>query len=137
MKTLSKLFMALVLLSAFTCNKDVYPLDNISLSGNWNMKNVSGGLIGLDLDYNIGDVIWNFNTNTSQLSVTNNILTNGPKSIYAKFQTGTYSYYIDTLNTSLELYVDSSSVGLITVGISALLLDDGVATDGFLTRFEK
>ena len=138
MKILSKLLLALVLLSAFTCNKDVIPPDNsITLNGNWNMKNVSGGLIGLNLDYNPGEVIWNFNTTTEKLSVTNNIITTGPKSIYARYATGLYDFYTTTINSMEYLYVDSARVGTITIGTNALLLDDGIDVDGFLTRFEK
>jgi hypothetical protein len=138
MKLLKQLSLVTLVITAFACKKTIEnPPNEITLSGDWNMKNVSGGLMGLNLDYNPGEVIWIFNTTTNQLSVTNNILTTGPKSIYARFQSGVYNYYITSANSIDQLYVDSTLIGVMTIGTSSLNIDDGVAADGFLTVFNK
>jgi hypothetical protein len=138
MNVFTKLSLAVLVITAFACKKTIEtPPNEITLNGNWNMKNVSGGLMGLNLDYNPGEVIWNFNTSTNELLVTNNILTTGPKSIYARFQSGTYNYFTIANNSMEQLYVDSALIGVITIGPSTLNLDDGVAADGFMTVFEK
>ena len=138
MKIFTKLFLAGIVISAFACTKPIEnPPNEITLNGDWHIKNVSGGLIGLNLDYNPGEVIWKFNLPTGKLDVTNNIISTGPKSIYARYQTGTYDYYISSLNSLDQLYVDSANIGTISIGISALSLDDGIDADGFLTVFEK
>lgn len=135
---MTRLSLVVLVITAFACKKSIdTPSNEITLKGNWNMKNVSGGLIGLNLDYNPGEVIWIFNITTNKLSVTNNIISTGPKSIYARYQTGTYDYYTTTLNSIEQLYVDSTLLGVMTIGINTLNLDDGVAADGFLTVFEK
>ena len=135
---MTRLSLVVLVITVFACKKSIdTPSNEITLKGNWNMKNVSGGLIGLNLDYNPGEVIWIFNITTNKLSVTNNIISTGPKSIYARYQTGTYDYYTTTLNSIEQLYVDSTLLGVMTIGINTLNLDDGVAADGFLTVFEK
>jgi hypothetical protein len=138
MKIMTRLSLVVLVITVFACKKSIdTPSNEITLKGNWNMKNVSGGLIGLNLDYNPGEVIWIFNITTNKLSVTNNIISTGPKSIYARYQTGTYDYYTTTLNSIEQLYVDNTLLGVMTIGINTLNLDDGVAADGFLTVFEK
>lgn len=138
MKVILKLLLACTFITFMACEKSTEtPANQITLGGNWNMKNVSGGLMGLNLDYNSGEVIWVFNSTTRELSVTNNISTTGPKSIYARYATGVYKFYTVTQNSLEYLYVDSTEIGIITIGTNSLLLDDGVLADGFLTRFEK
>ena len=138
MKLMQHISLIIVFIATLSCEKSHdTPPNQITLNGSWNMENVSGGLIGLDLDYNPGEVIWVFNTTTNQLLVTNNILSTGPKSIYARFQTGTYNYYISNVNPIDELYVDTVLIGDITIGTSSLHIDDGLAADGFLTVFRK
>ena len=138
MKIFTKLGLLALVVLTFACSKtNVNPPNEITLKGNWNMKNVSGGLMGLNLDYDPGEVIWRFDASTNLLMVTNNILSTGPKSIYARFATGSYPYYILNNNSIDELYVDSNLVGDMSIGISTMRIDDGVAADGFLTVFEK
>lgn len=138
MKIFTKLGLLALVVLTFACSKtNVNPPNEITLEGNWNMKNVSGGLMGLNLDYDPGEVIWRFDASTNLLMVTNNILSTGPKSIYARFATGSYPYYILNNNSIDELYVDSNLVGDMSIGISTMRIDDGVAADGFLTVFEK
>ena len=135
---MTRLSLVVLVITVFACKKSIdTPSNEITLKGNWNMKNVSGGIIGLNLDYNPGEVIWIFNITTNKLSVTNNIISTGPKSIYARYQTGTYDYYTTTLNSIEQLYVNNTLLGVMTIGINTLNLDDGVAADGFLTVFEK
>ena len=107
------------------------------ISGNWNLKNVSGGIAGVDIDYTPGEVIWNFNLETDVLTVQNNIITTGPEDTYAGFETGTYSFEIVVNGELQSLVVDDLNMGYITLLDGVLQLDEGVAVDGFLKTFER
>ncbi len=42
------------------------------LEGRWSLVNVSGGFAGVDTDFEIGLITWDFNTTSSEITVTNN-----------------------------------------------------------------
>jgi hypothetical protein len=96
---MKNILLPLLLISALvlttSCKKDDDDTNQpATISGNWNLKNVSGGFAGIDIDYTAGQVIWNFNLETQILTVQNNIITIGPEDIYAGFESGTYDFEI-------------------------------------------
>ena len=134
------LFLGLAATIAFTaCKKtDCECVEQQSnLAGKWHMDSVYGGLMGLQLSYKTGEVIWDFDATNQSVDVTNNIVTTGPESIYARFGTGVYGYYTQTVNGQLVLFVDSTELGIYTVTSSKLMIDDGLAADGFVTEFVR
>jgi hypothetical protein len=133
---LSLLISALVL--STSCKKDDDDTNEPTfISGNWNLKNVSGGFAGIDIDYTAGQVVWNFNLETNILTVQNNIITSGPEDIYAGFETGTYTFEIVENGELQSLIVDDVNMGYITLLDDVLQLDEGVAVDGFMKTFER
>lgn len=102
----------------------------------WNLKNVNGGMIGLNIDYNSGEVIWTFQESTNKLIIQNNIESTGPEDIYAGLDSGTYDYEILEDNESQVLYIDGSLRGVLLITNSTLTIDDGIAADGYITSFE-
>lgn len=108
-----------------------------TLDGKWQMERVYGGLMGIDLNYAPNEVTWDFNSSQNTVDVTNNILTTGPESIYARFATGVYGYYTQPVNGQQILFVDSTEMGIYTVTGSKLMIDDGLAADGFVTEFVR
>jgi hypothetical protein len=102
----------------------------------WNLKNVNGGMIGLNIDYNSGEVIWTFQESTNKLIIQNNIESTGPEDIYAGLDSGTYDYEILEENESQVLYIDGSLRGVLLITNSTLTIDDGIAADGYITSFE-
>ena len=108
-----------------------------TLSGAWKLKNVSGGLAGINIDYNEGDVYWTFNMNNGKLEVINNIETTGPEDIYSGFETGTYNFVVNLDGNEDVLYVNGQKIGVITISKDKLLIDQGVPVDGFMTEFAR
>ena len=118
------------------CDKDDDSPKVDAIKGVWNLKNVNGGLLGININYTKGEVIWNFN-GTGSLIVENNIVTTGPEDIFAGFDSGTYEYEIKTEDHAQILYINHVKRGQIDIASNTLLIDDGLAVDGLLTEFEK
>ncbi len=111
--------------------------DILSIEGTWKLNNVSGGLAGINIDYNDGDVNWIFTPTTQKLEVQNNIETDGPEQIYSMFDTGIYDYNIVNENDLEQLYIDGVNVGTITYDENEMNIDQGIAVDGLLMNFIK
>ena len=129
-------FLGIVVFYTACTSKDSV-LEETTLNGTWKLKNVSGGLADINIDYNEGDVYWTFNTKNGKLEVINNIETTGPEDIYAIFDTGTYNFTVSTEATEDVLYVSGEKIGVITISKDKLLLDQGVPVDGVLTEFVR
>ncbi|EZH72985.1 hypothetical protein ATO12_18380 [Aquimarina atlantica] len=108
-----------------------------TINGVWNLKNVSGGLQGINLDYNKGEVLWTFNETTGKLIVENNVITQGPKNIHSGLRSGTYNYEIKEEEGSKVLFVKGIKRGIITTLRESMKIDDGVEVDGFINEFER
>ena len=136
-----------ILLSIFICltifascnndNDNQNETDEHAIHGTWNLSNVTGGFVGIDIDYNLGEVVWTFNDTNNQLTIENNIMTTGPEDIYAGLDSGNYTYEIQELADAEVLYIDGNMRGVISISNTTLTIDDGVAADGFLTTFER
>lgn len=107
------------------------------LNGIWNLKNVSGGLQGINIDYARGEVKWNFILESNTLIVENNIVSTGPADIYAGLDSGTYTIEIEQDGETSTLFINDVKRGVIIFLNDNLILDDGLDTDGFLTEFER
>jgi hypothetical protein len=129
------LFTALIFSSCKKAACDCEPEN--TLEGKWQMERVYGGLMGIDLNYAPNEVTWDFNGSQNTVDVTNNILTSGPKSIYARFNTGVYAYHTQNINGANYLFIDSTEIGIYTINSSKLMIDDGLAADGFVTEFVR
>mgnify|MGYP007014080552 CR=1 FL=1 len=103
--------------------------------GTWHLSNVSGGLAGINLDYERGEVTWEFKVG-DKLEVENNILTDGPKSIFAGLETGVYSFSVTEYGGDQTLNIDGQYSGSVEIG-TTLRLDEGVDADGFLKSFVR
>lgn len=120
-----------------SCKNDDVSTHEETISGIWNLKNVSGGLQGINIDYNEGEVQWNFNPSNKTLIVENNIITTGPEDIYAGLDSGTYNYEIQQDAETQTLFINDVQRGIIILLNDNLKIDDGLATDGFITEFER
>ena len=135
MKTL--FYFLVLILFTFSCNSDDDAQQNTdsALQGTWSLVNVSGGLAGVNDDFEIGTITWNFNEDNLELTVTN---TNTTTVIYDGFPSGTYDYELLTpTEESASVTINSFEYRITTLTSSLLLLDEGVAADGFLLTFRK
>lgn len=138
MKLIKISFLIILGLLVFTsCNNDDDSIQPVSINGVWNLKNVRGGFVNIDIDYNLGDVIWDFDLSNNTVTVQNNILTTGPEYIYAGPVSGTYPISIEQNGPTEILIVDNLIVGNIILQGSNLVLDGDIASDGFLAEFER
>ena len=131
-------FYAFVLiLLAVSCNSDDDTQHNNRpmLNGSWSLVNVSGGFAGVNDDFEMGIITWDFNPINLKLTVTN---TNTTNVIYDGFPTGTYDYEeLSSVGENDSLIVNTLSYEITILSSSQLVLDEGVAADGFLLTFSK
>ena len=124
-----------------SCNNDDDNSTQVkTISGTWNLKNVSGGLQSVNVDYSRGDVKWSFNQTNNTLIVENNVTTE-PKVIYAGFDSGTYNYEIQQGPNNQILFIDEiESGGIILTDFFILnqnITMSGSGADGFVFKFER
>ena len=108
-----------------------------TIDGTWNLKTVYGGLQGVNIDYNQGDVIWNFDLQTNTLIVENYIMTTGPENIHSGLQSGSYDIEITQTEEIQTLFIDGTKRGVLILLDDNLKIDDGLEADGFMTEFER
>ena len=120
-----------------SCNNDDDATPVESISGTWKMQNVSGGLQGINIDYQDGDVDWTFDTDSQTVRVENRILTTGPEDIYAGPETGSYPYEVEQLGQTQILYLDEEVMGGIILSGNTLTIDSGSDADGLVTIFVR
>ena len=134
MKTAFYLFVLALLV--VSCNSDDAEQNNTAaLEGPWSLVNVEGGIAGVDDDFDIGLIIWNFDSYT-QLTVTNN---NTVNVVFDGLPSGIYEYRHLTSgqgDTSFLDIVDVSGFRFISSSSSQFVLYDGMV-DGFLLTFRK
>ncbi len=139
----SKVVITFIILGAllFTnCSDDdtsTTPVEQESIQGSWNLKKVSGGLMGTSIDYDKGLVEWSFDTTTNRLTIINTILTTGTEDIYAGLDSGTYDYEIRLEENTITLFVNDTKQGALILSESALKIDNDIATDGLIKEFER
>jgi hypothetical protein len=103
-----KLSLLLILgLVFFTgCNNDDDSNQSETLNGIWNLKNISGGFPGADIDYENGIVTWEFIPENKNLIVTSSIINNGPQSVYLPIQSGNYTYSLTESNGKTFIQIE-------------------------------
>jgi len=130
-------YILVLMLFTLSCNSDDDTQQNSepTLDGSWSLVNVTGGLAGVDDDFEIGLIIWDFNQDNLELTVTNN---NTVSVIYDGFPTGTYDYEIFTeTNGEMSVVINTVSYRVTNLTSSQLVIDEGVVADGFLLSFSR
>mgnify|MGYP000498269196 CR=1 FL=1 len=124
------------MLLMFSCTSDD---DNqnteATLNGSWHLVNISGGLVGVNDDFDTGLITWIFNENNLELTVIN---TNTTDVIFDGLASGTYNYQpLTTTGENTDIVVDFFSFRITTLTTVQLILDEGIAADGFLLTFSR
>ncbi|MEM5563516.1 hypothetical protein WNY78_00300 [Psychroserpens sp. AS72] len=131
------LYLLVFTLMVLSCNSDddVVANNEPTLEGSWSLVNVIGGLAGIDDDYENGIIIWNFNQETQQLTVTN---TNTELVIFDGLPTGVYDYEVLTTDDEQTLVLEFYNFDLSVLTENELILDEGAFTsDGFQLTFNR
>ena len=105
----------------------------------WNLTKVSGGISGVDIDYNIGTIIWSFDEINTMLTVTNS---NTDDSLEDGLESGTYPYSVIDNGHDLFLSINSIEFGKLTISENQLEIDQNITTsgtgaDGYVYTFQK
>jgi len=91
-----------------------------TINGTWNLKNISGGIAGINDDYNQGIIKWIFNSQSLTLIVENN---NSQNTIYDGFLSGIYNYSILESGGNSFLIVEDTEFGGYTLMENNLMID--------------
>jgi hypothetical protein len=119
-----------------SCKDDDTSAPTGKIKGTWYLKNVSGSLLGVNINYKRGDVIWHFE-GAKSLVIENNIMNLGSQNIHAGPQSGTYNYEIQVVDGSQTLFINNSKIGVLLIRGNKLQIDDGLAADGYMKEFER
>ena len=131
------LLMILGIVLFTNCNNDDDSTESESIIGTWNVKNISGGIAGIEDEYETGTITWAFNNEI--LTVENND-TQG--NIYSGFESGTYSYSATEINGINYIIIDNAEYGGYTLSNDDLTINQnettsGSGADGFILQLEK
>lgn len=126
------IFTILILITNCSTSSDT---SDDPIAGDWNLKTMTGGFAGVNNSFQGGEVVWIFNEEDSSLTIEVNIISMIPTERYYGLQAGTYTYELVEENDVTTLYANDSKVGTISFSENELLIDDGIAVDGFLLTF--
>ena len=120
------------------CSDDDEPQAD-PLDGAWSIINISGGFAGIDDDYTQGDIVWNFDTISSEIGVQNNNPTN---TIYDGLDSDEYPYTILTVGKDKYLQINGQEFGRMSISQDMMTLNQnflstGNGADGFVLLFAK
>jgi len=109
-----------------------------TLSGNWNLIEVNGTIMGGKSLFAPGVITWNFNAANNTFTVVNN---NTDESALDSFDSGTYSYSViaspvanSTCSQTIEL--NGGDYGCLLLTSNSLQINDGAA-DGIILKFVR
>ena len=132
----STFYVLVLMLLTLNCNSDDDTQQNNdpTLEGLWSLVNVSGGFAGVDDDFEVDLIIWHFNNDNAEITVTNN---NTRMVIHSGYPSGTYSYEIITTANDTTLVIGNTDLKITTLTASQLIIDEGMVADGFQYIFSK
>ena len=101
-----------------------------SFAGAWKLVNVNGTIAGINNNFPLGMITWNFNSNNQTVTVVNN---NTDPNLWDVLETGTYNYqFINNpdLPCGESIKIDGVEYGCYTFANDSLVIDQSI-TDGF------
>ncbi|WP_370478090.1 hypothetical protein [Tamlana flava] len=105
----------------------------------WHLTNISGGLAGVDDQFDLDTVIWSFNEVNGTLTIENGNTDNTKQD---GLSSGTYSFSVSYFNENYFLYIDGAEFGAYSFSDTELVIDQNITTsgsaaDGFIYTFKK
>lgn len=104
----------------------------------WHLINVSGRIAGIDEQFELGTIVWEFNEDTSTLTVTNN---NENSNVENGLDTGTYEFSVLNVDNKTYLVINSNEIGSFEISQNILTINqnemsNGTGADGFIYTFQ-
>jgi hypothetical protein len=134
---LTSLFASLMLSSCHDSdNNQAMPLSS-TITGNWKLTNVSGGIAGTNDDFADGLITWKFNSDHT-VTITNNNTADNKQDI---LESGTYPYAFETNEATPELcavniVVGGTNLGCYTITPTQFTMSQ-VESDGFMIKLVR
>ncbi len=138
MKPLTLLFRCVAfccLFSACSNSNDANDTSN-DLSGNWELRTVSGSFAGGITNFDAGVIQWNFDTLNHKVTVVNN---NTDESLPDILESGSYDYEFATesgLQCDSVIIINGMQMGCLTIDTNILTIDQSVV-DGYHLHLER
>lgn len=104
----------------------------------WHLINVTGGVGGVNQNFEPSTIVWSFDEPTLKLTVTNN---NQDDTAPDGLDSGTYDYSIINANGESYLVIDDNELGELSfsqtgMGINENIKSTGTGADGFVYLFQ-
>ncbi|TXG34825.1 hypothetical protein [Seonamhaeicola maritimus] len=107
----------------------------------WNLINVTGGIAGVDNDFEVGDIVWNADEFNSVLAVNNS---NTDNTIEDGLASGSYDFVLFEASGDIFTVIDGNEFGKIYISETdntLLIIDQnelsfGPQADGFIYTFK-
>ena len=131
MKTTAFLVSLLLLTSVSGCYSDHNDSTNYGLDGQWNLTHIGGGISGMDISFDPGEILWTFNESTGKVTIVNN-----SDSGFSSFPSGIYSFSIENTGDYYTITIDGMGLGSIEISSAQIHIDQRVA-DGVLLELTK
>lgn len=105
----------------------------------WHLRNVRGGVEGIDYDFDYNIVVWEFNEVKGTVTIENK---NPDNSVEDGLDSGTYSYEIKDGTDFTFITIDNNEFGNINIlenelNIDTNLTSNGMGSDGYVYTFRK
>lgn len=123
-----------IILFTLSCNNDddCPSNNNPTINETWSLINVSGGFAGVDQDFEVGIISWTFDNETQELT----ILNTNTDAVFDGYPSGVYDFEMITTEDSSTIVIDDSiNLDINILTSNQLVLDEGIASDGFLYSF--
>lgn len=95
------------------------------IKGEWSLVNINGGLAGFDINFEVGQIVWDFLD--TKVKIENNSNTEDQ---FSGFESGTYSYSVETSGDVESVTINDQNLGSAVIVDNELRIDQR-AVDGF------
>ncbi len=120
-----------------SCSPDEsIPIQDNLLLNTWHMQQISGGIAGINEQFDTDELTWTFLDNDS-IEVQNNVHPDSSKYLFCLFDSGTYSYTFTDTSGVQSLVIDQYHFNISDLTDTLLDLDNGAVADGFYYRLVK
>lgn len=104
----------------------------------WHLKNVSGGIDGVNNNFDLNTIIWAFNESLGTLNITNN---NTDTTKEDGFDTGNYTFSLINNSNNSFIVINQNELGSLTILNNQLIINQnekstGAGADGYIYTFK-
>lgn len=115
------------------------------LDGKWHLQNVSGGFAGVNIDFEKGQVIWDFQSEKNSFRITENFENDDPNQNYTPLKPGQYNYEIIVVGNKKFLQLEGleNTIGAYEITNNGQLVINpneqptGQGADHFISLFSR